>query len=201
MALIFLITTHSVLISVYLISNQQTSQFIPKVNWDKVTPQQFSCYNDFIAKNLPHLSTNVISYKDPTCVAHLPEIDSFLISLQQCLILASQNSFTYVNSSGSKIPFQAGMTLLVLSKRRLISGTKFGKKLVVLGLVYFIPSKCQVSLGLSMRCGDSNVEKSIYVTKNWLLPWLLIKIKILERHSTCTFCPQKPYYLIHQWFI
>ena len=63
------------------------------------TPEQLSCYNVLVANNLPYLSPNVISCTDPTCVAHLPKIDSFLISLQQCLIHASQNSFTYLNSS------------------------------------------------------------------------------------------------------
>jgi hypothetical protein len=69
------------------------------VIWDKVSPEQLSRYNNFVSNNLPHLSPNVISCTDPTCTAHLPEIDSFLVSLQQCLTFTSQSSFTYLNSS------------------------------------------------------------------------------------------------------
>lgn len=77
------------------ISNQQTRQSTPKVNWDKISPEQLSCFNDFV-NNLPCLSPDVISCTDPAHTAHLPVTDSFLISIQQCLARANQSSFTYM---------------------------------------------------------------------------------------------------------
>ena len=79
------------------INNHQSKQFFLKVNWDKVSPEQLSCYDVLVANNLPHLAPNIISCTDSICVDHLPDIDSFLVSLQQCLICASQNFFTYLN--------------------------------------------------------------------------------------------------------
>ena len=65
-----------------------------KVNWGKVSPEQVSYFNDLVANSLPCLSPNVISCTDPACTAHLPGIDFFLISLQQCLVHDSRSSFS-----------------------------------------------------------------------------------------------------------
>ena len=158
---IFLITTPSVLI-LYLVHHHMPLSAIkrlyrpisPKVNWDKVSPEQFSRYNNFVANNLPHLSPSIISCTDPTCRAHLPEIDSFLISFQQCLTFASQSSFTYLNSSTTRkkqktIPGWNDAARSLKSQANF--GIKCGSKLVVLVLVYFILSRSQVSQGLSTR--------------------------------------------------
>ena len=40
------------------INNHQSKRFFPKVNWDKVSLEQLSCYNVLVANNLPHLSSN-----------------------------------------------------------------------------------------------------------------------------------------------
>ena len=34
------------------INNQHSRQFTPKVNWDKVSPEQVSCFNDLVANSL-----------------------------------------------------------------------------------------------------------------------------------------------------